>query len=675
MSDKEIGVCGFDLSRAIVELSLRGSPELAADVILNKEIRGILGQVVGAAIQRFQLEFLTKPESRGKIYSVCIEMALNLIGAEKTKAGFSDDETAKTLSVILTALKEFEIIERATLKNAPIATEIVQDILDEMKHVMLGKSMVSKVAENVERQIDTENLMESFVRAMKKAITENVYYQMFVQGLSKLGNDSATGLRRVRHIGAVQVSSNPVIAARAYEEFPTLWNDFKKTVMEHTEWFDDPEKYGDEIAMYGTVSSLLPNLLVFRPLFLLSQFQDGLVSYQINPFKAMNLQETIEDATKIYSILQKTLEVYDPYFWNTSLKGTGRPNIVFKIAGCGPAAIDITISLNKLGIGTNNTVTYTVSQEVSLILAEMEGMSKAVKMGIPVTQVYETNMIGRLEDHLREVLAEDMMREGLEKCENKESHLKRIAEKIGASDALEKETSYDKKISTICMKRFVKSLSEDRFVNALQDIYGKSKDIRSILEQLEDDIHYSGIYVTRRTYSIFFNPKNRLKWINYIQSQHGVPRKEAEDIMSKIDLLPSSKRRADDTYLVLGSPSLGNLTNTEFPSQQMEVFEKSLQEDFKVSDYKDSISYDYDNERLERLLQINDFRKAFELTPKLTETLTKAGIAGSFGACGLEPEDWPNFGPVVKTLEEFQNAYSEFKKKAIEFVRKVSQEE
>ncbi|NIM44189.1 MAG: hypothetical protein GTN80_00560, partial [Nitrososphaeria archaeon] len=73
----------------------------------------------------------------------------------------------------------------------------------------------------------------------------------------------------------------------------------------------------------------------------------------------------------------------------------GRPNIVFKVAGESPVATNITTSFNRMGIGTNNTVTYTVAQEVTLIIAAMKGMAYALKMGIPISQVYETNMGGR----------------------------------------------------------------------------------------------------------------------------------------------------------------------------------------------------------------------------------------------------------------------------------------
>ena len=45
------------------------------------------------------------------------------------------------------------------------------------------------------------------------------------------------------------------------------------------------QRFADEIALYGTVTSLLPNILDFRPIALLSNFKDGMVSIQLNPRK------------------------------------------------------------------------------------------------------------------------------------------------------------------------------------------------------------------------------------------------------------------------------------------------------------------------------------------------------------------------------------------------------
>jgi hypothetical protein len=81
-----------------------------------------------------------------------------------------------------------------------------------------------------------------------------------------------------------------------------------------------------------------------------------------------------------------------------------------------------------------------------------------------------------------------------------------------------------------------------------------------------------------------------------------------------------------------------------------------------------------DKRMLQRLLRIEDFRKAYELSPEIAQKLIRAGIRGQLGLSGLRPEDWPQFGAVKKTMNEFEAAYLNFRQRAVDFVRKVAQE-
>lgn len=524
--------------------------QIIADSILNPVFRGKLERKID--------EFSNNCEA-------LIEIALNLIGMESNRVGFSEKEKEKALKKIITTLKKWE------KENKSIAEKTINKFLKDLKQVGLGKSMVAKIAENVEKKLDEKNLMESFIKALKHEIENNVYYKMVDKGMSKFGNDSATGLRFVRHFDFVQVSSNPVIAANAYREFPHLWDNFKEIVKENPEWQKNPKKYEDEITMHATITSLLPNLLIFRPLALMSNFRDGLVSYQLNPFLAEDVEASIKDAKKICSILRKILYEYDQQLGWDPETHKGRPNIVFKVAASSPAAINITYILNSNGIGTNNTVTYSVSQELTLLFAETMGMAEALKKGIPITQVYQTNMLGRLADHLRDI--------------NK-----------GCS------------------------------------------------EELKEAIKYSGVYVTRKVYKLFFSKDV----FAYLKKILNLSNDQIKEIRNKIDILPASKRTTNDTYLVLGSP---NVTNTEFPTNQLAVLEASLQKGFNLKIYKNSIKAGVNPEILEKLFEIEDFRKAYLIN-------------------GMKPEDWSKFGPVIKTMVQFKNAYLDFKKEVLSFVEK-----
>lgn len=677
----------------ITRTALAGHPQLAADHLLNKEMRGRLIETVGNVVRQLNFEFIRsevapedpievqrkKIQVRQRAYEVLIETAINLVGVESKVAGFSDEEIDQTFRHIIQTLETWEALEKQESvvdSESPVAKAVVKKFIRDMKKVMAGAGMVAKMGEEIEKEVLKENLAASFVFATKRVIQKNIYYRMVMQRLCKFGNDYAIGLRWLRHLGYVQVSTNPVLAARAYNDDPSLWDSFREVVKEHPEWFDQLESFGDEIAMEATKIALWPNLIVFRPIALLSKLHDGVVSYQLNPNVAGSLKGSMDDASRIYSSAREFLRNYDEYLmWGYSNKEErGRPNIVFKVAGESPVATNITTSFNRMGIGTNNTVTYTVAQEVTLIIAAMKGMAYALKMGIPITQVYETNMGGRLESHLRDQEAERLFNEVLKKGGDKEKVLRRFAEELGALKELDKALSLREKVRIICSYKYLKSLSHPALVEAVADekIYGDSKEETSaFLSRLENDIGHAGTFVALKVYKIFFTPENRPKWLAYLEKEFGVSEAEAEEIMDKIDVLPASKRKPNDTFFTLARR---NVTNTEFPNHQLKVLEASREKGFDLSDFEDAIMEDHDSDIVQRLLKLEDFRKAYELTPELIEKLRSVGVEDDFGEGGLEATEWSTFGAVVKTMNQFTEAYNRFKERAIKFVRKVSKE-
>jgi len=683
----EYPVSSLDHSEHVVKTALKGYPQLAADHLLNTEMRGKLVEVLGSIIRRLNLEFIkSKPslnegaeEQAGKIrirqrsYELLMEIALNLVGTESRRVGFSEDEVEEALKRIVYALESWEALERNEGAETSVAKAVVEKFLLDMGKVMHGEGMVAKMGEEIRKRLVRERLTASFITTAKSVIQNNIYYQMVEKGLCKFGNDYALGLRWLRHLGYVQVSTNPVLAAIAYEDDPKLWDEFRNVAIKHKEWKDKPEEHGDEIAMQATMVALWPNLAVFRPIALLSKFHDGMVSYQLNPNVAASFEGSVEDALKIYSAAEEFLRDYDAYLnWGYSnVSETGRPNIVFKVAGGYPAAVEITSTLNSLGVGTNNTVTYTVAQETTLIMAAMKGMAEAIKKGIQPTQVYETNMGGRLESHLRDLEAEKLLLEALNKVEDKEEFLRKLARKLGAEEELTKDIPFEEKVRRICGYKYLKKLTHPAFVDAIASakVRGKTKEeTLNFLSRLENDIGLAGTFVAHRVYWIFFSPKNKPKWLLYLQKEFNLSPSEAEEVMDKIDVLPASKRKPLDTFLTLAER---NMTNTEFPNHQWNVLQASKQEDFNLEEYRNAILRKPDSEVLQRLLKLEDFRKAYELTPELIAKLEKIGITGDFGEGGLRVEEWPNFGSVIKTMNQFSSGYEDFKKRAVEVVRKV----
>ena len=693
----------------IVYLASRGYTKLAADHILHKEMRGHLRETVGNVIRQlnftFNYSFIQEKNERtiilcSRIYNVLLNIALNLAGFERKIIGFSDEEAEDAIKMIIDALRGMEEYERKSSigkGDAPIAKAVVEIFLSEMKKVMEEYyrppgSMVAYVAREIEKKIDEKNVLNSFLESAVEQIRNNVYYRMSTAGMCKFGNDYALGLRWLRHLGFVQVSTNPSLAAIAYTDDPTQWegfreedlcSDFKTIIKEQKDLLEAPEAFSDDIAAYATEVSIWRNLVVFRPIAIASKMYHGMISLQLNPNIADNYEESVKYALKFYKDAEDFLRRYDSYLlWGYSeTEERGRPNIVFKVAGSSPASIDITRKLESLGIGTNNTVTFTVSQEVELILAKMEGRAEAVKKGIPLTTVYETNMGGRLDDHLREVQAEKLLSRALEKIEDKESALKDLAAKLNALEEVESKETVEDMIRTISSRKYLRPINKEPLIEFLARSgvpFSSEEKVKDFLEKLEHDIEHCGILVTKRVYEIFFSPQNVPKWISYLSSKYGLTSKQAEEVLKGIDVLPASKRHPRETLLTLSGT---NMTHTEFPNHQMNVLSTSLEEGFDIQEYRESVLKELDPEILRRLTEEwvdikEEFIRSYELTSHQQEILKEAEIQdwSRYGNRGIKPDEWSSFGATVKTMNEFSNSYENFKRRCIEFIHKMEKE-
>jgi len=710
LDELEFPIPTVDHADHVVYTALKGHVRLAADHLLHKELRGKLEEVLRNIIRKLDIIFHSSilniadrvDEERSilncaRAYEVMLEMALNFSGLESKRIiGFSEEELEVAIRLIKTALNDWERFERSILGRADIAKAVVEGMLAEMKKVMSKYyrppgSMLSYMAKEIEKKLREDAIMDSFLNAAIDQIRNNVYYRMGEMGLCLFGNDYALGLRWMRHLGFVQVSTNPVLAAIAFEDDPSLWegykvesfcDDFRKVVEKHSHWFKNPEKYGDEIAAYGTEVSIWPNLAVFRPIAIASNMFYGMISLQLNPNIADDYEASIRDAFRFYRDAEAFLKRYDSYLlWGYSETiERGRPNIVFKVSGSSSASNDITTELESHGMGTNNTVVFTVSQEVWSTIAKLEGRAKAVKRGIPLTTVYVTNMGGRLDDHIREHVAEKLLKRALKRFENKEEKLEELAEKLGALEAVKKCTTLEEKIRVVCSRKYLRPINKNPFIDILAEagVGGSSKEeVAKYLSDLEYDIGMGGVCVTKRVYQLFFTPKNREKWLKYLQREYGLTREQAEEVMRGIHVLPASKRKPIETLDTLASK---NMVNTEFPNQQMKVLMESMKSEFDPEKFRETALIPPDQGIVRRLLEReetkDEFRKAWELTPKLIEILKRAGIenAEEYGDGGLRPEEWGEFGATVKTMNEFIRGYNEFKRKCIEFVKKIAKE-
>ena len=662
-----------DHAAHVVQLAGWGQTTLAADHLLFPELNGFLPNVVGGIIRQLNIRFVEarvlpgdseaevvrKVRQRQFCYETLIEMAINFSGLEGR--WLEVEERSRATISIRGALAEWEEQE-ASEGSGSVAVVVVRRFLDRMKLVMKGASMVAKTALRIEQALNfTPPFVNDFLDECQDEIDANVYTRIVCQGYCRFGNDYALGLRWLRHLGFEQVSTNPVLAGLAYKDDPALNQIFQNEVKSHrkfAEWRAAPEKFADEIALYATLLALWDNLHVYRPIFFNLTWSSGggVVSFQLNPNIAHLVDESVRDVFAAFAEATEDLKVYDDYLLAgyNPMRERARPNVVIKVAASSPAAREIARTINTFGFGSNITVIYTVSQEVTMILEELAGMAAAIKKGITPTQLYMTNMGGRFESHLREVRLEEWFAEARQKLGEAEA-LKRIEQLAAANGTkfkVDEAKGFEAKV--VAATRYGSQRTIDaHIVAALQGVVPENE-----LKAWEDAIGKSGTLVARRVWGIFFSEGNRGKWVDYLCQAHGLMEEEATLILSRVCYLPASKRKPEDTYWTLTGR---NMVHTEFPNHQENVRKMAETDDFNLVKYGESITGQFAPEVLELLNTMADFRKGYELNAELNQVLQEAGIEGSFGNGGHTPEHWPEFGSVQKTLTEFKAAYDNFR--------------
>jgi len=590
-----------------------------------------------------------------KAFTMAIRIGLNLAGLDSRIARIPvevADNAVRTLTERLPTLEEMDA------SSARLAVEL---FLKGIESVNSGDSLPGYMAERIRSRLAGSTSPSAFILAFGEVARGTVYWRMVEERYCKFGNDYARGLEVLRHLGFSQVSTNPVLAARAFDEDPSLRDQLAEEIRKHEDWMRDPEAHRDEMALSATLMALWPNLEIFRPLAVRTQNMDYMISFQLNPNIADDADASIEDAKLAYGLAAKHLAEYDRRL-GLSSPGAIPPNIVLKVAGSSKAARLITRELNAAGIGTNNTVVYTVGQEIRLILDSFEGKARALKAGKPITRTYETNMGGRLVSHLREVEASKIFAKirDVQGEARALDLLKKVVKDLGlGSDLvalLDGPGSVESKADKMCSYSNLKSLTHPAFLRSVEEAGLR----RDETEQLENDIRKAGTLVARRVYQTFFTDENRSKWIGYLQREYGLTSIQARSVLESVDVLPASKRIPEDTYDTLAYP---NMCNTEFPNHARAVQLFAERKDFDLACFSNAAARPPEEGLVERLSNLADFVRSYEITSELSKTLATVGAipAGeSYGLRGISEEQWPEFGSVIKTMAEFRAAYEHF---------------
>jgi hypothetical protein len=618
---------------------------------LTGRVEALIGAITGSGV------------AEDAICKALLRLGMNFAGRDAEIVGYGADEAQASLELVLAAIDG---------RDTAAAGKVVADMIADMKSVNLADSLSGLLAERIEPDLDGDKPGSSFLALLKQHMRSGVYWKMIGDNQGKFGNDFARGLEYLRHFGFCQVSTNPVLAAKAFDEDPQLTEELKVEVAKHKDWLEDPEAHKDAIAMGATLIALWPNLSIFRPLAIHAGLKDYMVSFQLNPNIAHEADTSIEDARNAYKVAADFLKGYDQSLGLGDQAGSVEPCIVFKVAANFDAARKITTVLNSEGIGTNNTVVYTVAQEVQLILDAFEGKAAAVKAGKQVVRTYETNMGGRFVSHLREVEAEKIFLAVAEKAGEARAVelLGALADDLGIDESAREavaSASVAEKAEAFCSYAKLKSLDHPVVLQAAEAA-GQSQDT---VRLLEEDLKKGGTLVARRVYWVYYSPENRPKWIAYLQKAYGVTEDQARWILESMDVLPASKRIPEDTYHTLAAV---NMCNTEFPNHSRAVQIASEQPGFDLSEFREAVLDSYDPGVAERLRDLPDYCKGYDLTPSLKKFLQdEVGVeVSTWQTKGIEPAQWPDFGSCQKTGAEFRSAYDTFAAKCVAIATEVA---
>jgi hypothetical protein len=646
--------------RHILQEIERGETLAAADHLLVRDQKDDLALVVRKLLSELPEFLKSRPNVESNVFTALIRIGLNLIGYDAQLARIPSG----TVKGALSALKEKTVnLEESWSESAKVA---VQSYLEVMSSVNSGDSLPAYMSERIRKELTSDHALPNFIDAFAEVARQTIYWKMIENGYCKFGNDFARGLEILRHLGFSQVSTNPVLAVKAFEEDPSLVKRLEEEIEKHPSWKQDPPAHGHKMVMAGTLLALWPNLEVFRPLALLANNRDYMISFQLNPNVADDFTASLEDAERAYTMVREHLTAYDRHL-GLSNPGKVAPNLVFKVAGSSSAARQITQELNARGMGTNNTVTYTVAQEVQLIIDALEGKAEAIKSGKSVTRTYETNMGGRFVSHLREEEAKRIiLKIATRKGEHEADHvLTRLAKKLNLSEQeierAEQMPSIAEKIDIVCSFRHLKSLTHEAFI----DVASEAALSQDQVQQLEMDLRKAGTIVARRVYRLFYDRRNRNKWVDWLTRGHQIGRTDAILILDSMDILPASKRIPEDTYDTLAST---NMCNTEFPNHAKAVQLFSEKENFNLVTYMNAALRPPDAQLVERLMKIGDFIRGYESTKETSEVLVRVGVLShleDLGLGGVSEEEWHQFGPVRKTMAEFQEAYDKFLERCV----------
>ncbi len=184
--------------------------------------------------------------------------------------------------------------------------------------------------------------------------------------------------------GATGATSNPVIVNAAARSDPGTWIPVLDGIIEGRKGATE-----DEIAWLLIEEMGRRAAAILEPIHSRTQGRQGFLSMQVSPKFYGNADRMIEHGRALAALA---------------------PNIAIKVPSTA-AGLQAAEELVALGVNVNATVSFTVSQAVTMGEAFERGLDRALKSGADMTRLhpYMTLMVGRVDDLLQRVMAKEQV--------------------------------------------------------------------------------------------------------------------------------------------------------------------------------------------------------------------------------------------------------------------------
>ena len=201
------------------------------------------------------------------------------------------------------------------------------------------------------------------------------------QTLTECSNDYAAFLQQAMYLGASFATTNPPLVDMAWLADRVRWDAvIDEIVAKH------PNASNGELARLVTLEIVLDNMLLLRPVFLITGGAMGCVCLQVNPHNHDDAEAMISDGLDFYDRLEARVG--------------GVPNVVFKLPGT-KAGMAACRALTRRCIGVTITVGFGMFQHLPFAEAIVEGQdifSNLVEMNGRLAFPVRDQLLGRLDE-------------------------------------------------------------------------------------------------------------------------------------------------------------------------------------------------------------------------------------------------------------------------------------